>query len=153
MNSGDLGSAYTLLTSSRPKSHASDQHFSGGSVFIKSVMFRVQTAPFDKITIDFCRSRRRLHDSDLPGAKKHKIGPKFKNHIFYSVFLPTPSVSTPLVDPSSECFLRHSNASPTPRGATPTLRASPFGDKIFATFGAEDVKEGTHKWSIIISAY
>ena len=68
--------------------------------FFKSVTFRVQTAPFDKITIDFCRSRRRLHDSDLPGAKKHKIGLKFKNHIFYGVFLPTPSVSTPLVDPS-----------------------------------------------------
>ena len=47
-------------------------------LFFKSVTFRVQTAPFDKITIDFCRSRRRLHDSDLPGAKKHKIGPKFK---------------------------------------------------------------------------
>ena len=44
--------------------------FKGGSVFIKSVTFRVQTAPFDKITIDFCRSRRCLHDSDLPGAKK-----------------------------------------------------------------------------------
>ena len=50
--------------------------FWGGSVFFKSVTFRVQTAPFDKITIDFCRSRRRLHDSDLPGAKKHKVGQK-----------------------------------------------------------------------------
>ena len=43
--------------------------FKGGRVFIKSEAFRVQMAPFDKITIDFCRSRRRLHDSDLPGAK------------------------------------------------------------------------------------
>ena len=43
--------------------------------FVKNFTFRVQTAPFDKITIDFCRSRRRLHDSDLPGAKKHKIEP------------------------------------------------------------------------------
>ena len=82
------------------KSGVRSTFFQGVSVFIKSVTFRVQTAPFDKITIDFCRSRRRLHDSDLPGAKKHKIGPKLNNHIFYVVFLPTPSVSTPLVDPS-----------------------------------------------------
>ena len=46
--------------------------------FVKNVTLRVQTAPFDKITIDFCRSRRRLHDSDLPGAKKHKIGSKIQ---------------------------------------------------------------------------
>ena len=44
----------------------------GDSVFIKSVMFRVQRVPFDKITIDFCRSRKRLHDSDLPGLKNTK---------------------------------------------------------------------------------
>ena len=37
-------------------------------------------APFDKITIDFCRSRRRLHDSDLPGAKKHKIDQKSRKY-------------------------------------------------------------------------
>ena len=43
---------------------------------MKSVTFRVQTAPFDKITIDFCRSRRRLHDSDLPGPKNPNILPK-----------------------------------------------------------------------------
>ena len=48
----------------------------GGIVFIKSVMFRVQTAPFDKITIDFCRSRRRLHDSDLILTKNPNIWPK-----------------------------------------------------------------------------
>ena len=50
--------------------------FLRGSAFITSVTFRVQTAPFDKITIDFCRSRRRLHDSDLPGAKNPNIWPK-----------------------------------------------------------------------------
>ena len=50
--------------------------FLGGRVFIKSVMFRVQTAPFDKITIDFCRSRKHLHDSDLPGTQNHKLGPE-----------------------------------------------------------------------------
>ena len=45
----------------------------GPLCFFKSDTFRVQTAPFDKITIDFCRSRRRLHDSDLPGAKNLNI--------------------------------------------------------------------------------
>ena len=44
-----------------------------GSVFIKSVAFRVQTAPFDKITTDFCRSRRRLHDSDFILTKNPNI--------------------------------------------------------------------------------
>ena len=33
-------------------------------------MFRVQTAPFDKITTDFWRSRRRLYIPDLLKAKK-----------------------------------------------------------------------------------
>merc|ERR1711904_205012 len=47
--------------------------FLGGSVFIKSVTFRVQTAPFDRITIDFCRSWRRLHDSDLILTKNPNI--------------------------------------------------------------------------------
>ena len=44
-----------------------------GGVFIKSEAFRVQMAPFDKITIDFCRSRRRLHDSDLILTKNPNI--------------------------------------------------------------------------------
>ena len=39
-------------------------------VFLKKVTFRVQTAPFDKITIDFWRSRRRLYIPDLLKAKK-----------------------------------------------------------------------------------
>ena len=38
--------------------------------FVKNVTFRVQTAPFDKITIDFWRSRRRLYIPDLLKAKK-----------------------------------------------------------------------------------
>ena len=33
--------------------------------FVKNVTFRVQTAPFDKITIDFWRSRRRLYIPNL----------------------------------------------------------------------------------------
>ena len=45
----------------------------GPYVFFKSDTFRVQTAPFDKITIDFCRSRRRLHDSDLILTKNPNI--------------------------------------------------------------------------------
>ena len=49
---------------------------SGGSVFFKSDTFRVQMAPFDKITTDFCRSRRRLHDSDLILTKNPNIWPK-----------------------------------------------------------------------------
>ena len=58
------------------KTKAWDYHFLRGSVFIKSVALRVQTAPFDKITIDFCRSRRRLHDSDLILNKNPNIWPK-----------------------------------------------------------------------------
>ena len=38
--------------------------------FVKNVTFRVQTAPFDKITTDFWRSRRRLYIPDLLKAKK-----------------------------------------------------------------------------------
>ena len=38
--------------------------------FFKSDTFRVQTAPLDKITIDFWRSRRRLLIPDLLKAKK-----------------------------------------------------------------------------------
>ena len=38
--------------------------------FVKNVTFRVQTAPFDKITIEFWRSRRRLYIPDLLKAKK-----------------------------------------------------------------------------------
>mgnify|MGYP003323632222 CR=1 FL=1 len=41
-------------------------------LLIKSVTFRVQTAPFDKRTIDFWRSRKHLHVSDLLKAKKSK---------------------------------------------------------------------------------
>ena len=42
----------------------------GPYVFLKKVTFRVQTAPFDKITIEFWRSRRRLYIPDLLKAKK-----------------------------------------------------------------------------------
>ena len=42
----------------------------GPYVFFKSVTFRVQTAPFDKIRIEFWRSRRRLYIPDLLKAKK-----------------------------------------------------------------------------------
>ena len=55
------------------KSGVRSTFFQGVSVFIKSVTFRVQTAPFDKITIDFCRSRRRLHDSDFILTKNLNI--------------------------------------------------------------------------------
>ena len=41
-------------------------------VFIQHVTFRIQTVPSDKITIDFWRSRKHLHDSDLHKAKKYK---------------------------------------------------------------------------------
>ena len=41
--------------------------------FVKNVTFRVQTAPFDKITIDFWRSRRRLYIPDLLKAKKPNV--------------------------------------------------------------------------------
>ena len=58
------------------KNQASDQHFLGGSAFIKNVTFRVQTALFHGITTDFWRSRKRLHDSDLLKAKTPQIRPK-----------------------------------------------------------------------------
>ena len=38
--------------------------------FVKNVTFGVQTAPFDKITTDFWRSRRRLYIPDLLKTKK-----------------------------------------------------------------------------------
>ena len=38
--------------------------------FLKKVTFRVQTAPFDKVTTEFWRSRRRLYIPDLLKAKK-----------------------------------------------------------------------------------
>ena len=41
----------------------------GPYVFLKKVTFRVQTAPFDKITTEFWRSRRRLYIPDLLKAK------------------------------------------------------------------------------------
>ena len=44
----------------------------GPYVFFQKVTFRVQTAPFDKITIDFWRSRRRLLIPDLLEAKKQR---------------------------------------------------------------------------------
>ena len=42
-------------------------------LFFKSVTFRVQTAPFDKITTDFWRSRRHLYIPDLLKAKKSGV--------------------------------------------------------------------------------
>ena len=57
--------------------------FLGGSVFIKSVTFRVQTAPFDKITIDFWRSRKRLHVSDLK-ARNSKVRSTFLRDLVFS---------------------------------------------------------------------
>ena len=47
------------------------------NLFVKNVTFRLQTAPFDKTTIAFWRSRKRLHDSDLPKAKNQKSNRKF----------------------------------------------------------------------------
>ena len=44
----------------------------GPYVFLKKVTFRVQTAPFDKIRIEFRRSRRRLLIPDLFKAKKQR---------------------------------------------------------------------------------
>ena len=46
----------------------------GPYVFLKKVTFRVQTAPFDKIRIEFWRSRRRLDVADLILAKNPNIG-------------------------------------------------------------------------------
>ena len=45
--------------------------------FVKNVTFRVQTAPFDKITTDFWRSRRRLYIPDLLKAKKSGVRSTF----------------------------------------------------------------------------
>ena len=43
----------------------------------KSVTFRVQPAPFDKIRIEFWGSRKRLHTSDLLKAKNSKVRSAF----------------------------------------------------------------------------
>ena len=43
----------------------------------ENVTFRVQTAPFDKITTDFWRSRRRLYIPDLLKAKKSGVRSTF----------------------------------------------------------------------------
>ena len=51
--------------------------------FVKNVTFRVQTAPFDKITIDFWRSRRRLYIPDLLKAKNSNVRLSFfKGSVF-----------------------------------------------------------------------
>ena len=52
--------------------------FGGGHLFIKNVTLRIQTAPLDKMTIDFCRSQRRLHDSDFILTKNLNIWPKIQ---------------------------------------------------------------------------
>ena len=39
----------------------------------ENVTFRVQTAPFDKITMDFWRSRKRLYIPDHLKAKKQSL--------------------------------------------------------------------------------
>ena len=45
-------------------------------MLIKNVTLRVQTALAHKITTDFWRSRKRLHDSDPLKSKEHKIRQK-----------------------------------------------------------------------------
>ena len=58
------------------------------SGFIKNVR-SVQTILFDKITIDFCRARKRLQDSDLPKVNKPEMGPNIRQKfkiIFCVVF-------------------------------------------------------------------
>ena len=52
--------------------------------FVKNVTFRVQTAPFDKITIDFWRSRRRLYIPDLLKAKKSDVRLSFFKGVVFS---------------------------------------------------------------------
>ena len=42
--------------------------------FVKNVTFRVQTAPFDKITMDFWRSQKHLY---IPRAKKLSVRSTF----------------------------------------------------------------------------
>ena len=52
--------------------------------FVKNVTFRVQTAPFDKITIDFWRSRRRLYIPDLLKAKNSNVRLSFFKGVVFS---------------------------------------------------------------------
>ena len=52
--------------------------------FVKNVTFRVQTAPFDKITIDFWRSRRRLYIPDLLKAKNSNARLSFFKGVVFS---------------------------------------------------------------------
>ena len=49
----------------------------GPYVFLKKVTFRVQTAPFGKIRMDFWRSRKRLYIPDLLKAKKSSVKSTF----------------------------------------------------------------------------
>ena len=56
----------------------------------QNVFFRVQTVILDRIAIDFWRSRKHLHDSDLPKAKNQKSDHKFDQSsktCFYHGFL------------------------------------------------------------------
>ena len=52
--------------------------------FVENVTFRVQTAPFDKITIDFWRSRRRLYIPDLLKAKNSNVRLSFFTGVVFS---------------------------------------------------------------------
>ena len=52
--------------------------------FVKNVTFRVQTAPFDKITTDFWRSRRRLYIPDLLKAKNSNVRLSFFKGVVFS---------------------------------------------------------------------
>ena len=46
-------------------------------VFVKNFTLRVQTAPLDRIAIDFWRSRKHLHVSNLPKTQNSKVGATF----------------------------------------------------------------------------
>ena len=50
----------------------------------ENVTFRVQTAPFDKITTDFWRSRRRLYIPDLLKAKNSNVRLSFFKGVAFS---------------------------------------------------------------------
>ena len=52
--------------------------------FVKDVKLRVQTAPFDKITTDFWRSRRRLYIPDLLKAKNSNVRLSFFKGVVFS---------------------------------------------------------------------
>ena len=45
--------------------------------FVRNVTFRVQTAPFDKATMDFSRFRKHLYIPDLLKAKKSSVRSTF----------------------------------------------------------------------------